>query len=280
MKLAVLFFIFFSNAVHSRIEETCKKILNNSELRQFRNIDFIYIINFSERPEKHQHSLEQLASYGIIPYRFSAVNGWNLPSETIKSMRVSYKSRIQDGIWGTSYSITNNKNPFYEVMQEEINYFCHDMSKRATKIALSHLPILQDAYDSGYEMTWVMEDDIEVIGNPHVLSDRIDELDQLEREEGWDILFKDQNTKGQNGRHVICSSCAPRSNFSPFKPKKCVIKHNISRNLRYIEARYGAYFMIVRRSEMEKFLTLLRTTSFFSLLTWNTPTLIKSVFLL
>ncbi|MFI5334690.1 MAG: hypothetical protein ACHQT8_05960 [Chlamydiales bacterium] len=31
---------------------------------------------------------------------------------------------------------------------------------------LSHLSILQDAFDSGYETIWVMEDDIEVVRNP------------------------------------------------------------------------------------------------------------------
>ncbi|MGL4540607.1 MAG: glycosyltransferase family 25 protein [Candidatus Rhabdochlamydia sp.] len=263
MKLAILFFILFSNALHSRIEDHFKKAINKSEFRQLRNIDFIYMINLDERPEKYEHSLQQLGLYGIIPYRFSAVNGWNLPLEIINSVGVPYESWMQGGIWGTSYSITNDGNPFYEIMQEGINYFCHGLSKGAIGIALSHLSILQDAYDSGYETIWVMEDDIEIIRDPRILSEYIDELDKLMGKKGWDILFTDQNTKGQDGRYVSCLSYAIRPNFSPFDPNRFTKKYNISQNLRHIGARYGAYSMIVRRSGMEKILNFIKNNHLF-----------------
>ncbi|MGL4540608.1 MAG: glycosyltransferase family 25 protein [Candidatus Rhabdochlamydia sp.] len=221
------------------------------------------MINLDERPEKYQHSLQQLTPYGIIPCRFSAVNGWDLPLEIINSIGVPYESWMRGGIWGTSYSITNDGNPFHEVMQEGINYFCHCMSKGAIGIALSHLSILQDAYDSGYETIWVMEDDIEVIGNPHILSNLIDELDTLVGKEGWDILFTDQNTKGQDGTYIPCLAYALRPNFSPSDPNRFTRKRNISRNLRQVGARYGAYSMIVRRSGMEKILNFIKNNHLF-----------------
>lgn len=60
------------------------------------------MINLDKRAGKHKASLEQLASYGIIPYRFPSVNGWNLP---LNSIRIPYESWMQDGIWRTSYFI-------------------------------------------------------------------------------------------------------------------------------------------------------------------------------
>ena len=40
-----------------------------------------------------------------------------------------------------------------------------------------------------------MEDDIEVLQNPHRLSDLIDQLDLLVGSDGWDILFTDRDIK-------------------------------------------------------------------------------------
>ncbi|MGL5264534.1 MAG: glycosyltransferase family 25 protein [Candidatus Rhabdochlamydia sp.] len=264
LKTAILFLILFSHAVHSGIEETFKKALYKPEIqRQLRNIDFIYMINLDERPEKYEHSLQQLAPYGIIPYRFSAVNGWNLPLEAINSIGIPYESWMRSGLWGTTYSITNDGNPFHEIMKEGTNYFCHCMSKGAIGCALSHLSVLQDAYDSGYETIWIMEDDIEVKRDPHILSDLMDELDALVGKEGWDILFTDQDTKGQDGKYVPCLGYAPRPNFSPSNPARFARKWNISRNLRSIGARYGTYSMIVRRSGMEKILNFIKNNHLF-----------------
>ncbi|MGL5264533.1 MAG: hypothetical protein ACRDAI_08230 [Candidatus Rhabdochlamydia sp.] len=87
LKLTVL---FFSIAVYCRMEDYLKKVLDKSEVQQLRNIDFIHMINLDERPEKHEHSVQQLTPYGIVSYPFSAVNDCDLPFETINSIRVSY----------------------------------------------------------------------------------------------------------------------------------------------------------------------------------------------
>lgn len=259
IKLAVLSFILFVNALHAKIEDYFKKILDKSDFQQIRNIDFIYMINLDERPEKYQYSLQQLAPYGIVPYRFSAVNGWQLSLQEINTIGVPYEPWMKKGIWGTFYPMENNGKASHEIIHSEgINYFCHCLSSGAIGIVLSHLSILQDAYDAGYETIWVMEDDIEVIRNPHSLSDRIEELDALVGKEGWDILFTDQDTKGRDGRYISCFSYSPRPNFSPADPEKFSKRYTISPNLRSIGARYGAYSMIVRRSGMEKILEFIK----------------------
>jgi GR25 family glycosyltransferase involved in LPS biosynthesis len=133
-------------------------------------------------------------------------------------------------------------------------YFCHCMGRGAIGIALSHLSILKDAYDSGYNTIWVMEDDIQVIQNPHRISSLIEALDSLVGRQHWDILFTDQNTKDQNGNYIICRSYAPRPNFSPSIPARFARVQEVGSEFRRIGARYGTYSMIIGRSGIKKLL--------------------------
>jgi hypothetical protein len=61
------------------LEDHLKKVDRSASIAtesSLRNIDFIYMINLDQRPEKWKLSVDQLAPYGITPCRFSAVNGW------------------------------------------------------------------------------------------------------------------------------------------------------------------------------------------------------------
>jgi len=73
-------------SLQAGLQDHFKKAEGKSDIHKTRNIDFIYMINLDERPEKWQMSIAQLASYGIIPYRFSAVNGWELSLEDINDV--------------------------------------------------------------------------------------------------------------------------------------------------------------------------------------------------
>jgi len=232
------------------------KILNDkTPSSPMRNIDFIYMINLDQRPEKYEQSINQLAPYGVVPYRFSAVNGWELPFEVINDVGVKYEPWMKQGLMGTCYLPEDEGMPRHEVMQEVgRNYFCHCMSRGAVGIVMSHLSIVKDAYDSGYETIWVMEDDIEIIQNPHKISDLIEKLDILVGKKNWDFLFTDYDTKNSRGEYVPCLGFALRPDFNPFPPNKCNVRYSISLDIRKIGARYGAYSMIVRRSGMKKIL--------------------------
>lgn len=259
MRLFTLFCLSFFSFLHADVEDHLKKMGDKSGSHQMRNIDFIYMINLDERPEKWAGSLEQLAPYGITPCRFSAVNGWNLSLEAVNDLGIKYEPWMQGGNLGTSYLIEDQRKESHEVLQTiGKTYFCHCMPFGSIGIVLSHLSVLQDAYESGYETIWVMEDDIEVIRDPHLLADLIDELDALVGQEGWDILFTDLDTKGADGNYVPCTSYAWRPNFTPSHPDRFVERYPISLNLRKVGARYGAYSMIVRRSGMKKILNFIK----------------------
>jgi GR25 family glycosyltransferase involved in LPS biosynthesis len=259
IKNLTLIFIAVSCCLYGELENYLKKIKDKDGYFQIRNVDFIYMINLDQRPEKYAHTISELAPYDIVPYRFSAVNGWELSLEDINKVGIIYQPWMKRNLMGTCYLPENNEEPYHEIMHiQGRNYFCHCMSKGAIGICLSHLSILKDAYDSGYEIIWVMEDDIEVIKDPHLISDAIEKLDALVGRQNWDILFTDQDTKDKNGNYVPCMGFAQKPNFNPINPDKFYERVDVSEDFRKIGARYGAYSIIVTRTGMKKLLDFMK----------------------
>ncbi|OGN57635.1 MAG: hypothetical protein A3D96_06385 [Chlamydiae bacterium RIFCSPHIGHO2_12_FULL_44_59] len=265
MKYVLVFLILFTLNLEAKLKDYFKKPINKSGSHTMKGIDFIYMINLDQRPEKFERSLQQLHPWGINPYRFSAVNGWELSVDTITAVGVKYKTGMTLGnMLATYYEKENWKNPVHEYPHKKgRTYFCHCMSLGAIGICLSHLSVLQDAFDSGYETIWIMEDDIEVISDPHILSKWIKKLDKAVGKDGWDILFTDRDTKNNNGHYVPCTSCALRLNFTPSDKKKFAKRYEVTSDIRYIGARFGAYSMIVRRSGMQKLLQFFKKHNIF-----------------
>lgn len=213
------------------------------------------MINLDQRPEKFAKSMEQLAPYGIYPYRFSAVNGWELTLQAINDVGVRFEAWMPRDLIATTYLLDGQGEPYHEVMHDpERSYFCHCMARGTIGIFLSHLSVLQDAYDSGYETIWVMEDDIYVCRNPNEISNTIANLDALRGKNGWDILFTDRDIRDRNKKYVPCAGYARRPNFTPDNYARALEKQEIGLGLRTIGSRYGAHSMIVRRSGIKKIL--------------------------
>lgn len=260
--MKILFFLLLSSlSLSAELADHFKKIPQKPEIQSIEKVDYIYVINLDKRPEKFEGCQVQLAPYNVEPFRFSAVNGWELTLQDIEDVGVVFESWMQQGIWGTFYRIDT---PEHEVMNVEGKaYFSHCMSRGAIGICLSHLSVLQDAYDSGYETIWVMEDDIEIIRNPHLISSTITQLDSVVGKEGWDILFTDQDTKNSKGEYVPCFAYAHRPNFVSANPYGYALRQYVGFDLRQIGARYGAYSMIVRRSGMKKILDFFKEYKIF-----------------
>lgn len=264
MNLKIVFFaaLFYWANVSGALADYFRPVLNKSGFHQMRNIDFIYMINLDERPEKFADCLLRLKPYGIEPCRFQAINGWELSIDVINDIGVKYESWMAAGQLGTYY--WNTGQPQYEIMRRMgRNYFCDKMPIGSLGCALSHLSILQDALDSNYETIWIMEDDIEVMQEPTFLSDLIERLDALVGKEGWDVLFTDPDSKGQDGNYVICLSYCWKPNFFPSNPQKASVRKIISNDFTEIGSRYGSYSMIIRRSGMVKLLEYMKKYQLF-----------------
>lgn len=169
-RLALCFCVFTYSSLSAKVEDHFKPALDKPSALQMKNIDFIYTINLDARPEKFSKCLEQLRPYSIEPYRFSAVNGWELTLEEINDVGVVYEPRMKNSLMGTSYLLDGDEEPFHNLINVSgRNYFCHCMSRGAIGIVLSHLSVLQDAYDSGYNTIWVLNDLNVVFHDPYCL---------------------------------------------------------------------------------------------------------------
>jgi GR25 family glycosyltransferase involved in LPS biosynthesis len=248
-----LFLLVFCS-LFGDLEDHLKKAPDKGEGHSLRNIDFIYLINLDQRPEKYALSANQLKSFGISPYRFSAVNGWELSLEAINDVGLKFTPWMEGGFMGTSYHLDGNFEPSHEVIANYgQTYFCHCMARGTIGICLSHISVLQDAWDAGYETIWVMEDDIEVLRDPRILPQLIDELDELVDE--WDILFTDRDIRDQYGIHKGTIWAAKRPDYSIFDSGNNFAENvQVGNHFRKVGARYGATSMIIRRCGIKKLL--------------------------
>ena len=221
------------------------------------------MINLDQRPEKFEQSSEQLHPFGIFPYRFSAVNGWELTWEELNDVGVKFTPEMEGGWEAICFSSEDGLTLRREMIQNYGQVY-FGLSRGAVGIALSHLSILQDAYDSGYETIWVMEDDVKVIRDPRNISNLIEMLDAQVGRENWDILFTDRDSCDKNGKTVICRGFAKRPNFRPQSGAQYYQNKRISKEFRILGARFGAYSMIIRRCGMEKILNFFKEYHLFN----------------
>jgi GR25 family glycosyltransferase involved in LPS biosynthesis len=178
-------------------------------------IDNVYVINLDVRPEKW-HRVESILYYhGIDNNRFSAVFGWDFDIPTIKKYCAKHLRVGQLGCM------------------------------------LSHLSIYQDALDRGLKVIWVLEDDVEVMRNPKVLTKLIQELNEIDPE--WDVLYTDLDFIKEDGTFVR-SLAFPIDKAHPFPhPLSYYTRRiNVSQNIQMIRSRFGTASMIVSERGMKK----------------------------
>lgn len=251
-------------SLQAKVEDHFKKAPKKTSASKMKNIDFIYMINLDQRPEKFKKCQDQLAPFGIHPYRFSAVNGWELTLEAITDVGLKFQPGMEGGYWGTSYLPGNDFVPTHEIIQTYgQTYFCHCAARGTIGIVLSHLSVLQDAYDSGYNTIWVMEDDIEVIQDPRVLSDLVSQLDKNVGANNWDVLFTDQDIRDANGNYVPSTGMAKRPNFNPSSLAQYYQNKQINNTFILKGSRFGAHSMILRRSGIKKILDFIKSHEIF-----------------
>lgn len=260
-RVIIFVFLILTISLEADFEKHLKKIIKKTKGHTIRNVDFIYMINLDHRTEKWADSINQLAPYNIIPFRFSGIYGKNLSNKVINDIGVKYShwmDRKEEAVYLDSSRTFKKERP--TVIGR--TYFSPSITFGALGIILGHLSIIKDALDSNYNTIWVMEDDIEVIQDPHLISDMIDHLDDLVGKEGWDILFTDKNSKDVRG-NLYCIEHAWRPNFFPPNPARFSMSKMISDKIMKIGARYGAYSMIIRRSGMKKIYNFIKTYQIF-----------------
>ncbi len=258
--LICLFFLTDTPRLFSDIFQYVKKAEMKEEGQQIKNVDFIYVISLDGRPEKYEMTREQLQKYGITPYRFSAVNGWELSLDQINDIGIKYDpNTMKQNLMGTTYDpeACRGLDTLYHHEMMSVPgrpYFCHCLSRGCIGILASHISVLWDAWNSNYNTVWIMEDDIQVIQDPRLITKMIRKLDRTVGKDGWNILFTDRDTKDQKGNYVPCLSYAPRPNWNPIDPLRFQKREEVASHFIKVGARYGAHSYIIRRSGIKKIL--------------------------
>ncbi len=253
-------FLFFMLPLFGGIEDYFKKAVNKSGSHSMRAIDFVYVINLDKRTEKYARTMDALEPFNITPYRFSAVNGWQLSHQALNDLGIIFQEGMAPGPIATVFRLDTDGKEYnsYEVMKEiGVAYYCHSLSRGAIGCLMSHLSILQDAYDSGYQTIWVMEDDIKIVRDPNEISVHVDTLNS--ETPNWDVLFTDCEIKGGDGKPVPCACIRPRPNFQVQPLQYYLNRTPLNSHMTKIGMRFGSASMVVNRSGMKKILDFFKT---------------------
>jgi predicted O-methyltransferase YrrM len=199
----------------------------------------------------------------VVPYRFPAIYGRDLSLETLKEIALSYESGMGENKW--AITLRNDGGLEYAFLGEKTlgrPVFDESTTLGQLGCALSHLSILQDAYDSGHETIWVLEDDFKVEQDPHLISQRIKKLDAL-TQGMWDVLYTDR-------QHVKKESLPPDACWWIWRPdqnlydtKRFPERKEVSKDFIEVGSVSGTYSMIIRRSGMEKILNHFKNHRFY-----------------
>ena len=237
-----------------------------SKEKQLAGIDYIYFINLDKSQDRRKKCMAEFEPYQIFPHRFPAVNGYALSPQVLNEVGVKFNPKMQGSEWVLHFPSEKNGAPEYDFLRDASfgkTVFFRYMTPGGIGCALSHISVLQDAYDAGYETIWVMEDDVAVKQDPHVLSALITKLDALVGKDGWDILYTDTDFRTQSiyPEEEDMESDLKSDLWFCWRPdlglneQKRIAKRTIlSDDFVQIGGRIGAYSLIVRRSGMKKIL--------------------------
>jgi GR25 family glycosyltransferase involved in LPS biosynthesis len=231
---------------------------------QIEGIDFIYLINLDKRVEKWEASSSQLSFFHILPHRFSAIYGWELPPALLNETGLKFQEGMRESEWAIHFLPSGEAS--YDFLRDACygkRFFSRWMTRGAIGCALSHLSILQHAYDAGYETILVLEDDIRVAQDPRDLGPLIKQLDNCLGSGNWDVLYTDLDTNDaplysapndfesdlKGKLWWMWRPDMPSLDLSPFAKRSILNEHFLK-----IGSRMRTHSMVIRKSGMKKIL--------------------------
>ncbi|HEX2579482.1 MAG TPA: glycosyltransferase family 25 protein, partial [Rhabdochlamydiaceae bacterium] len=151
--------------------------------------------------------------------RFSAVDGRQLTNEDIKSLRGNYDRPLTKGMIGC---------------------------------LLSHISLLKEAYDRGYNVIWVLEDDIEIVDDIRRIPPLLSALYEIDPD--WDVFYTDIDGKNSsNGEYVPSLSSDFRPDDFFHHPLSDYLKREIvGDGIMRIGQRFCTHSLIISRKGIEK----------------------------
>jgi GR25 family glycosyltransferase involved in LPS biosynthesis len=196
-----------------------KQITITEPVSGLKPIDCIYVINLDERPEKWTRMQPVLNKLGLKVNRVSAINGWLIPKKSVWELQGPYRKAITKGHLGC---------------------------------LLSHISILKDAYDRGFQLIWVFEDDVEFLEDINQIPLLLKKLTLLDP--SWDVFYTDTDSRNKNGEYVPALAVCHRPDQKIFPLEYYTERIALSKDIMMIRNRYGMYSVLLSRSGIEKVL--------------------------
>ncbi len=264
--LFVVFCLLFFD-LGASIENQFRKFATKTGSLSPEGVDFTYLINLDQRPERLDSSLKELSRFAIFPQRFPAIYGWDLFQEQLQDIGLVFApwmTRLFD------YALELPPDRYGKFVQQffdetsiDKTIFSKWTSRGAIGCTLSHLSVLQDAYDAGYEIIWIVEDDIRVVEDPHELSDLIGKLTRLVPD--WDLLFTDGSFSRLDPKKTIQEQIPMmwRPDLPEFDLDQLRNSPLISSDFRKISHRMCTHSILYRRSGIEKILQFYKKRGMF-----------------
>lgn len=190
-------------------------------------IEHIYVLNLDIRKDRWLKTKQQLESFGLSPVRFSAVNGWIMDRRKLKNL---YKQRVENSC--SSYLTPGQVGCF-----------------------LSHTAVLKDAFIKGYNLIWVLEDDIIVLQNLNHINNLLKEMDSFDS--NWDLLFTDIDTRGLDINEIWTFDSFLKHSFDYRLVREENFIPQENEFFKRIEYRLGAHSMFISKQGIKKLLEYL-----------------------
>lgn len=197
-----------------------------------RFVNSIYVLNLAERKSKWETTCVQLKNYPITFNRFIGINGWNISENQLK------------------------------IFWQEQGYTPQTYPLVAGKIGciLSHLSIIQDGYDRGFNAIWILQDDIEVLGDLTKIDTYIQEMNQLDPD--WGLLFTDLDMRQyfDPTKLLRVLSLGPRGDSAKYSLDWFLNRNNINDTFQEIRLRSGFHSVVISRKGMKLILDYFKNT--------------------
>lgn len=197
-------------------------------------VDCIYVINLDARRDKWERLQPLFEKYHLKVNRVSAINGWELSKKDKKALAGPYRARLKGGQLGC---------------------------------LLSHVSILKDAYERGFNRIWVLEDDIDFLEELSQLASLLEKLSQADPD--WDIFYTDPDCKNEKGEYFRPSSVDPRPDqlLEPFDFYQQRI--TLDDKIMQIRSRFATHSMLISKKGIEKILRYFTHVYLYSPIDWD-----------
>ncbi|MBI3508061.1 MAG: glycosyltransferase family 25 protein [Chlamydiia bacterium] len=233
--------LLVSSLFSLNVEKHLKTFPTPTQSQQIAPIDYIYLINLEQRPEKWRKISSDFASYGIELQRVSAIYGWHLPQSAFADLGVLFQQEMrQRAEYPVNYNGFVLRDPKSTAHPDRGEYFpltaallgksIFSVSMKAGAIgcSLSHLSILQNALDAGYETIWILEDDAQIRQDPHTLQHWIEKLEMIVRREAMEKILRFVKTHGLFNPYDMEIATIPDLRLFNLKQSVVEQRHTIS----------------------------------------------------